>query len=26
MDWMHIAAVVVIVILGVMIYRSKTQE
>lgn len=26
MDWLHIAAVVVLVILGVIIYRNKSRE
>jgi len=26
MDWLHILAVVVIVIIGIIIYRNKTQE
>jgi len=26
MDWLHIAAVVVLVILGIIIYRNKRQE
>jgi hypothetical protein len=26
MDWLHIAAVVVLVIIGIIIYRNKTRE
>jgi len=26
MDWMHIAAVVLLIILGVVIYKNKTKE